>query len=249
MASDLLHRIAGHRAGEISASVEAAIRSGELSPGAPLPSVRRLAEHLRVSPTTAAAAYRDLQIRGLVTAAGRRGTRVSPRPPVRHLSPAAGHARAAGRQPRPRVPARPGARARAPPPRAPAVRRAGQPARPARPRGPAVRGRRDPGRLPAGGRWRAGRHRAGARGAPAARRPGRGGGPGLPAGVRPAAGAGPDAGPAAGGRPRHPARRARGGRPRPAGRGRADASGPEPDRRGAGRAAGPRAARRAGGAA
>jgi DNA-binding transcriptional MocR family regulator len=88
MAPDLLQHIGGNRAGEISASVEAAIRSGDLSPGEPLPSVRRLAEHLRVSPTTAAAAYRDLQIRGLVTAAGRRGTRVSPRPPVRHLSPA-----------------------------------------------------------------------------------------------------------------------------------------------------------------
>jgi DNA-binding transcriptional MocR family regulator len=88
MAPDLLRHIGGTRAGEISASVEAAIRSGELTPGEPLPSVRRLAEHLRVSPTTAAAAYRDLQIRGLVTAAGRRGTRVSPRPPVRHLSPA-----------------------------------------------------------------------------------------------------------------------------------------------------------------
>lgn len=88
MPADLLQHIGGTRAGEISASVEAAIRTGELGPGESLPSVRRLAEHLGVSPTTAAAAYRDLQIRGLVTAAGRRGTRVSPRPPVRHLSPA-----------------------------------------------------------------------------------------------------------------------------------------------------------------
>ena len=88
MATDVLQLIGGTRAGEISASVEAAIRGGALGPGEPLPSVRRLAEHLRVSPTTAAAAYRDLQIRGLVTASGRRGTRVSPRPPIRHLSPA-----------------------------------------------------------------------------------------------------------------------------------------------------------------
>ena len=88
MTPDLIQHIAGTRAGEISASVEAAIRTGELGPGETLPSVRRLAEHLGVSPTTAAAAYRDLQIRGLVTAAGRRGTRVSPRPTVRHLSPA-----------------------------------------------------------------------------------------------------------------------------------------------------------------
>src|SRR5256885_16451852 len=74
--------ITGTRAGEISGSVEEAIRSGALAPGESLPPVRRLAEHLRVSPTTAAAAYRDLQIRGLVTASGRRGTRVTPRPPV-----------------------------------------------------------------------------------------------------------------------------------------------------------------------
>jgi DNA-binding transcriptional MocR family regulator len=88
MAPDLMQHIGGTRAGEISASVEAAIRTGGLGPGESLPSVRRLAEHLGVSPTTAAAAYRDLQIRGLVTAAGRRGTRVSPRPAIRHLSPA-----------------------------------------------------------------------------------------------------------------------------------------------------------------
>lgn len=84
----MLGLIRGGRAGEISASVEAAIRGGHLGPGEALPPVRRLAEHLQVSPTTAASAYRDLQIRGLVTASGRRGTRVSPRPPVRHLSPA-----------------------------------------------------------------------------------------------------------------------------------------------------------------
>ncbi|HEY7200093.1 MAG TPA: aminotransferase class I/II-fold pyridoxal phosphate-dependent enzyme [Candidatus Dormibacteraeota bacterium] len=82
-------RIGGTRAGEISASVEAAIRAGGIAPGESLPPVRRLADHLGVSPTTVAAAYRDLQTRGLVTAWGRRGTRVSPRPPVRHLAPAA----------------------------------------------------------------------------------------------------------------------------------------------------------------
>src|SRR5215831_10811361 len=89
MTPDLIQHIAGTRAGEISASVEAAIRAGELGPGEALPPVRRLAEHLGVSPTTVAAAYRDLQIRGLVTASGRRGTRVSPRPPVAHQAPTA----------------------------------------------------------------------------------------------------------------------------------------------------------------
>jgi DNA-binding transcriptional MocR family regulator len=85
----ILDLIAGGRAGEISGSVEAAIRAGSLAPGETLPPVRRLAEHLGVSPTTVAAAYRDLQIRGLVTASGRRGTRVSPRPPLTHHAAAA----------------------------------------------------------------------------------------------------------------------------------------------------------------
>ena len=89
MAVDVLQLIAGTRAGAISASVEAAIRGRGLGPGALLPPVRRLADRLGVSPTTVAAAYRDLHLRGLVTASGRRGTRVSPRPPVSHAQPPA----------------------------------------------------------------------------------------------------------------------------------------------------------------
>ncbi len=44
--------------------------------------VRGLATRLRVSPGTVASAYRMLQARGLVTADGRRGTRVNARPPL-----------------------------------------------------------------------------------------------------------------------------------------------------------------------
>ncbi|MGH7912387.1 MAG: aminotransferase class I/II-fold pyridoxal phosphate-dependent enzyme [Candidatus Dormibacteraceae bacterium] len=80
--------ITGNRAGAISSSVEDALRAGALRPGQALPTVRGLAEHLGVSPTTVAAAYNNLQLRGLIVAAGRRGTRISPRPPLSgHIDP------------------------------------------------------------------------------------------------------------------------------------------------------------------
>jgi DNA-binding transcriptional MocR family regulator len=76
------YRLAGRNAKEISASVEAAVRSGDLAPGDQLPPVRSLAQELAVSPTTVAAAYRELRRRGITTGAGRGGTRVRPAPPV-----------------------------------------------------------------------------------------------------------------------------------------------------------------------
>jgi DNA-binding transcriptional MocR family regulator len=74
--------IDGESASAIAASVETAIREHRLSAGAPLPTVRALADALRVSPTTVSAAYRLLRTRGLVHAKGRNGTRVSHRPPL-----------------------------------------------------------------------------------------------------------------------------------------------------------------------
>ena len=87
--------IRGDGARGIVTSVETAIRQGRLAAGTPLPTVRDLAHALRVSPTTVAAAYRTLRVRGLVHAQGRRGTRVSPRPPlpIRPVAPAPAHLR------------------------------------------------------------------------------------------------------------------------------------------------------------
>jgi DNA-binding transcriptional MocR family regulator len=82
MPRDPFDLITGERAGSISASVEALIEADRVPSGTALPPVRRLARHLGVSPTTVAAAYRDLQLRGLVIASGRRGTRVAARPPL-----------------------------------------------------------------------------------------------------------------------------------------------------------------------
>jgi DNA-binding transcriptional MocR family regulator len=76
------YRLAGNTAKEISASVEAGVRSGQLAPGERLPAVRELADRLGVSPTTVAAAYGDLRRRGITTGAGRAGTRVRGAPPV-----------------------------------------------------------------------------------------------------------------------------------------------------------------------
>ena len=76
------YRPEGRTAKEISASVEAGVRSGELAPGDSLPAVRELAAQLGVSPTTVAAAYGDLRRRGLTAGAGRAGTRIRGAPPV-----------------------------------------------------------------------------------------------------------------------------------------------------------------------
>jgi DNA-binding transcriptional MocR family regulator len=79
---DLRQTIRGSSAVEIASDIEGAIREGTLAPGTQLPPVRALAKGIRVSPNTVAATYRLLRSRGLVITEGRRGTRVSLRPPL-----------------------------------------------------------------------------------------------------------------------------------------------------------------------
>ncbi|WP_189299999.1 aminotransferase class I/II-fold pyridoxal phosphate-dependent enzyme [Streptomyces albospinus] len=74
------YRIEGRRASDIAASVERAVGAGELQPGEVLPPLRELAVYLEVNPNTVAAAYRTLRDRGVIETAGRRGSRVRPRP-------------------------------------------------------------------------------------------------------------------------------------------------------------------------
>ncbi|MGW7369624.1 aminotransferase class I/II-fold pyridoxal phosphate-dependent enzyme [Streptomyces sp. NPDC054841] len=74
------YRITGRRASEIAASVERGVRAGDLEPGQLLPPMRELATELGVNANTVAAAYRTLRDRGVIETAGRRGSRVRPRP-------------------------------------------------------------------------------------------------------------------------------------------------------------------------
>lgn len=76
------YQISGTSSRAIASSIEDAVTSGVLQPGATLPSVRQLASELEVSPATAASAYRDLRFRGIVTGHSRSRTTVSPRPPL-----------------------------------------------------------------------------------------------------------------------------------------------------------------------
>ncbi|MGW4650940.1 aminotransferase class I/II-fold pyridoxal phosphate-dependent enzyme [Kitasatospora sp. NPDC004289] len=74
------YTIKGRRASEIAADVERAVNDGQLQPGSALPALRDLAVELGVNPNTVAAAYRLLRDRGVIETAGRKGSRVLPRP-------------------------------------------------------------------------------------------------------------------------------------------------------------------------
>ncbi|ARF82101.1 aminotransferase class I/II-fold pyridoxal phosphate-dependent enzyme [Kitasatospora aureofaciens] len=70
----------GRRASEIAAHIEQGVSSGQLAPGTALPPLRDLAAELGVNPNTVAAAYRLLRDRGVIETAGRKGSRILPRP-------------------------------------------------------------------------------------------------------------------------------------------------------------------------
>ena len=81
-------RVTGRTAESIAASLERRLYAGHGGAGEPLPTVRALAETLRVSPATVAAAYKLLRNRGLVAGQRRRGTRVAvPAPALARAMP------------------------------------------------------------------------------------------------------------------------------------------------------------------
>src|SRR3546814_557318 len=72
---DKMDLISGRTAAEIATSVEQAIRTGRIGAGYKLPSVRDVAEQLGVNRNTVTVAYSRLRDAGLITGAGRQGSR------------------------------------------------------------------------------------------------------------------------------------------------------------------------------
>ena len=82
MSESLQYPIQGEDAASVARSVERGVLSGALRPGDAVPSVRALARELGLSPTTVAAAYRELRQRGVLVSRDRSGTFVGHRPPL-----------------------------------------------------------------------------------------------------------------------------------------------------------------------
>ena len=76
------YRIRAGSAAELVASVEAGVVDGALAPGQQLPSVRRLAVEVSLSPATVAAGLAELRRRGVIVSEPRRGSRIGERPPI-----------------------------------------------------------------------------------------------------------------------------------------------------------------------
>jgi len=76
------YRIRAGSAAELVRSIEAGVARGALRQGEPLPSVRRLAREVGLSPATVASALAELRRRGVVVSEQRRGTRIGDGPPI-----------------------------------------------------------------------------------------------------------------------------------------------------------------------
>lgn len=76
------YSIEGNSASAIAAELESAIRRGGIASGERLPTVRRLAEQLGVSPATVSSAFGKLRARGLIVGRGRGGARAAGHPPL-----------------------------------------------------------------------------------------------------------------------------------------------------------------------
>jgi DNA-binding transcriptional MocR family regulator len=83
MVTDLTqYRITAGNAAELVADIEGAVACGALAPGQRLPSVRRLAADIGLSPVTVAAGISELRRRGVVLTEPRRGMRIGEGPPI-----------------------------------------------------------------------------------------------------------------------------------------------------------------------
>jgi DNA-binding transcriptional MocR family regulator len=71
----------------LTEAVRALVEEGRLVPGDRLPSIRELAGHLQVSPTTVAAAWSHLAQSGVIVARGRRGSFVATTTRAAHATP------------------------------------------------------------------------------------------------------------------------------------------------------------------
>jgi DNA-binding transcriptional MocR family regulator len=76
------YRIQASSADELVRSVETGVAGGALRPGQQLPSVRRLAAQVGLSPGTVAAGIAELRRRGIVVSERRRATRITQAPPL-----------------------------------------------------------------------------------------------------------------------------------------------------------------------
>jgi DNA-binding transcriptional MocR family regulator len=76
------YRIQATNAAELVQSIESGVAEGSLQPGERLPSVRRLALEVGLSPVTVATGLAELRRRGVVVTEPRRGSRIGDGPPI-----------------------------------------------------------------------------------------------------------------------------------------------------------------------